>query len=203
MLFNVVDIETTGFNTVNDDILEVGFIRCNQDFQIITHGVLYFYKPEFQVESAAQKVHGLTRTMLKEHESEFERNMVTLYTLVQKGVLVGKNSDKFDIPFIREFILKYAGSLCHTCQFACSIDMQTRMSGRFQEWYKRTYGSVTRRAGRLEEYMGVLGLTGEDVRMKYVQLFPEMGKRQQAHSALYDAFMTYLVFRWEGEQILS
>lgn len=203
MLFNIIDIETTGFNTVKDDILEVGYIRCNQEFKIVAHGVLYFYRPEFQVESDAQKVHKLTRSFLKEHESEFDRNMVTLYTLVQKGILVGKNSDKFDIPFIRDFILKYAKPLYGTCQFANSIDMQTRMKDKFQSWYKQTYGGVTKRSGRLEEYMGVIGLTMEEVQEKFVQQFPEVKERQQPHSALYDAFMTYLVFRWEGERLLA
>ena len=45
MIYNVLDIETTGFNKSIDNILEVGYIRVNNKCEILGHDTLFFYKP--------------------------------------------------------------------------------------------------------------------------------------------------------------
>jgi len=123
MIGTIIDIETTGWlkfetnpttgvSTLSDEseILEIGFINIDmQTKKILTHGTLYFYKPYFHVESQAQSVHGLTREFLKQYEGDFNKNMIALNSLIQSGCLIGKNSEKFDIPFIKAFIDKHMG----------------------------------------------------------------------------------------------
>ncbi len=196
MLFHIIDIETTGLHRSADDILEVGYIRCNQDFRIVGHGTLYFYRPEYQIENpGAQAVHKLTREFLRQYEKDFEVNLAALYALVRDSIFVGKNSDAFDVPFLKEFIGKNIPELYSTAKPSRTLDLQKVCAPRFREWYKDTYGSTTKRPGRLEEYVSMLGYTDGCVKDEFAKLFPEEAVRNHAHAALYDAFMTYLVFK--------
>lgn len=121
MVGTVIDIETTGWlkfemvdgiSTLSDDseILEVGYINIDMNtYQILTYGVLYFYKPYFYVESQAQETHGLTREFLEKYELDFDKNLIALNSMIQCTCIIGKNSDKFDIPFVKAFVAKHAG----------------------------------------------------------------------------------------------
>ena len=119
----VVDIETTGYlnfdtrpdgSTVLSDkseILSVGYLRVDLDTnRIFDAGVLYFYKPYFEIENQAQSVHHLQRSFLEQFEDKFEENLAMLETLLINTVIIGKNSNAFDIPFIEEFLTKHRGS---------------------------------------------------------------------------------------------
>lgn len=200
MLFHIVDIETTGMNRITDDILEVGYIRCDQNYRIIGHGTLYFYKPEYQIENpGAQAVHKLTREFLKQYEGDFDKNLAALYALIRNSCFIGKNSDSFDLPFLKEFIGKNIPELYATASPLSTLDIQKVFAPRFREWYKQAYGSSVKRAGRLEEYMAVIGYTDERVKREFMEAFPEEAGRSHAHAALYDVFMTYLAFKHREE----
>lgn len=123
MIGTVMDIETTGFlkfqmgadgvSVLSDEseILEVGYINIDMNSgEILNYGTLYFYKPYFNIESDAQQVHGITRDFLKQYENDFDKNLIALNSLIQSTCLIGKNSDKFDIPFVKAFIKKHAGN---------------------------------------------------------------------------------------------
>lgn len=196
MIFHIVDIETTGLNRMRDDILEVGYIRCDQNYKIIGHGTLYFYKPEYQIENpGAQAIHKLTREFLKQYEDDFDKNMASLYALVRDSLFIGKNSDSFDVLFLKEFIGKNIPELYSTAKPANTLDIQAVFAPRFREWYKKTYGSVIKRSGKLEEYMTVIGYSNGKVKEEFSKLFPMEVERSHAHAALYDAFMTYLALK--------
>lgn len=116
MLLTVLDIETTGLfkfdanNTLIPDIIEVAYAFVDTDDMLIhKHGVLYFYKPEFDIESPAQEVHHIERSFLEKYEDQFEENLIALASLMTNATILGKNSEKFDIPFINRFIEKYKG----------------------------------------------------------------------------------------------
>ena len=132
MIATILDIETTGFlsfdtrmvpnprgfgdpieqSVLSDrcEILEVGFINIDiESAAMVNHGTLYFYKPYFQVESDAQRIHGLTREFLQQYEGDFENNLIALNTLMQNAIIIGKNSQTFDIPVIKAFIEKHGG----------------------------------------------------------------------------------------------
>lgn len=117
MLLTVLDIETTGLfkfdqnNTLIPDIIEVAYALVDTSNMLIgKHGVLYFYKPEFDIESPAQEIHHIERSFLEQFEDQFEENLIALAALMTNATVLGKNSEKFDIPFINRFIEKYKGN---------------------------------------------------------------------------------------------
>ncbi len=226
MIGTVIDIETTGwlkFSTINgrsmlddnSEILEVGYLTINMDNKkILKHGTLYFYKPYFNVESDAQKVHGLTRDFLQKYENDFERNLIALNSLIQCTCLIGKNSDRFDIPFIKAFIQKHAGDkfdipnlvfklnmdaynggkvIYEDTLYAC--DMQSIYKERFHSLFYDKYGYplVPNKKGTLSEYIDVIP-NGQKVVDYVYDSLEDKARVTGAHGALYDAVMTYVVW---------
>ena len=225
MIGTVIDIETTGylqFDTSTgvsqladtSEILEVGFLNIDMETrEILTHGTLYFYKPYFYVESPAQEVHRLTRDFLKNYEDQFTMNLVALNSLIQSTCLIGKNSDKFDIPFIKAFIRKHAGDAFDLPEVVrqlgmkaynggkvyyndtlYALDMQTLYKDRFHELYYDKTGNKLppNKRGTLSQYIEVIPYAQEAVDLVYNGLSKD--RVTGAHGALYDAVMTYVVW---------
>lgn len=225
MVGTIIDIETTGFLKFeiidgnsqlsdNSEILEVGFINIDMSTKrILTSGTLYFYKPYFNIESDAQKVHGITREFIQKYENDFEKNLIALSALMQCGCIIGKNSDKFDIPFIQAFIRKhggpkfdfsnvigllgmkgYNGGYVFYDNTLTSIDMQVIYRDRWRTLFNEKYGyfPMANKKGKLEEYIDVIPNGTEMVDEIYSTLNKE--RTTGAHGALYDATMTYIVF---------
>lgn len=188
MIATVIDIETTGWLKFDDstghsvlsdesEILEVGFINFDTNsIKVLTSGTLYFYKPYFNIESDAQRVHGLTREFLQQYEGDFNKNLIALNSLLQSTCIIGKNSDKFDIPFIKAFIEKHApdsfdienltiqlgmkayySGKVHYTNNTYPMDMQVLYKDKFHEKYHDKY-SIT---------VGVLGESEEAILQKY------------------------------------
>ena len=118
MLYTFIDIETTGLMKFDanavliPDILEVGYLIVDvNSFKVLKYGTMYFYQDHFDIENEAQRFHGLTRTFLKDYEDQFDQNLCALAALISSATIVGKNSEKFDIPFIKYFIKKYRNDL--------------------------------------------------------------------------------------------
>ena len=151
MIGTVIDIETTGWlefdkstgsSTLSDgsEILEVGFITFDMNtIKILSHGTLYFYKPYFNVESDAQRVHGLTREFLKQYESQFNRNLVALNSLIQNTCIIGKNSRKFDMPYIKAFLKKHAPESFDIEDLTIKLGMKAYNGGKVH-YVDPTYG---------------------------------------------------------------
>lgn len=172
MIGTILDIETTGylkFMTLPDgtsvlsdesEILEVGFINVDmKTCRPLTHGVLYFYKPYFNVESEAQSVHKITRGFISAYEDKFQQNLIALNALMQNAIIIGKNSERFDIPFIEAFINKHGGTKMNIPHLVkkvgmkgyyggtvsydkdlSSLDMQSVYKNRFKKLYADKYG---------------------------------------------------------------
>ena len=193
MLYTLIDIETTGFNRVSDEMLEFGYMQIDSKYDIVRHGTLYFYKDGWELNPEAQRVNGITREMLIPHKDEFEGNIVRLYSLMSGGIVIGKNSDSFDIPFITSFLQKYASELRPMCVKA-TLDLQDVYTKKFQSYYKEKYGVSTRKKGKLEELVVMIGLNDAVIRREFTKRFPD--ERAGAHSALYDVFMSYLLLKY-------
>lgn len=219
----VIDIETTSrYPTISEqtgylrddcEILEVGYLRVDTiTKEILSHGVLYFYKPYFRVESEAQQIHGLTRSFLEQYEKDFEKNLITLTALIQKTLLIGKNTEGFDIKFIDRFIDKhskgilklentvnkqriktYDGRNFFYDNASWSQDMQVIFPITFRQLYYDKYKEVLpkNRKGKLGEYIDVLNAR-EEVDRIYASLTKD--RETGAHGALYDVVMTYVVW---------
>ena len=113
MLYTIVDIETTGLLRFDDnsvlipDLLEFSYLQVDKDtLDIGKAGTLYFYKDWFDIESEAQQYHGITREFLMKYADQFDDNLTALKAIMTNAIIVGKNSEKFDIPFIRRWIQK-------------------------------------------------------------------------------------------------
>lgn len=262
MIGTIIDIETTdwlkfdtstGQSILSDEseILEVGFINFDMNtIKILSHGTLYFYKPYFRVESDAQKIHGLTRDFLKNYEDQFNKNLVALNSLIQNTCIIGKNSRKFDIPYIKAFIKKhapdsfdiedltirlgmksYGGGKVHYVDPTYGIDLQEIYKDKFhdrhfdkyiyyQDQIQKNGGQATqelinkfestyhekfdydkimhmpmltsRKKGKLEEYVDCIPNGFNMVNSFYDSLSKD--RVTQAHGALYDAVLTFVVW---------
>lgn len=196
MVLTFFDIETTGFNFRDDDILQVGFVRANEEGKIINAGNLYYYQPEFNVEKPdAQRVHGLTREKLLPYEEDYKKNLAGLYTLLQKGYIVGKNSDAFDIPFCKGWLTKVCPGYFTSLTIFRTCDVQTVMKSHYQLYVEQQTGQRCTAKGTLEDYVRMLNL-GDFVKKMYdiAQGFAKDEARAGFHDALYDAVATYCVW---------
>lgn len=224
MLGLVLDIETTAFLKTEEkngltiagpgsDILEVGYIMIDMDTNaFVKTGTLYFYKPTFNIENPdAQAKHKLTREFLKQYENDFNNNLNALNAMTRKAVIIGKNSDAFDIPYIKAFINKYSGNLLNISRLCDiltmkayyngyvyfndsyrSVDLQKIWAPRYRALYQKKYGISTNKKGKLEEYIDVLDAW--DVVKTLYNDIPNKARVTQAHGALYDCVMTYVVW---------
>lgn len=143
MIGTVVDIETTGFlkfqqdaegrSILSDDseILEVAFMNINlTTCRPVNYGVLYFYKPYFNIESDAQRIHGITREFIQKYEDKFEENLIALNSLLQSSLIIGKNCNAFDIPVMKAFIEKHAGKKFDIPALVAKADMKGYNGGK-------------------------------------------------------------------------
>lgn len=200
MLFTILDIETTGFRhnarmpEDNDNILEVGYIQVDENLKILRYGVFYFYKEDFVLNHDAEQIHGLTKEFLQEHIDDFDSSMIKLYTLMQEGIIIGKNNIGFDTPFILDF-LNRRGQGLPAIKVVNQVDLQAIFTPIFRRWYKDKTGENTRRKGELGELMEVIGKSMESVEFEFKELFPDASDRCGAHSALFDTYMTYLLLK--------
>lgn len=196
MIYTIFDIETNGLRKggVSPEVLEVGYIQVNSKVTILRHGSFYFYRPEWTLQQEAAKVHGLTREFLEKYEDEYTDSLVKLWTLMQKGNLVGKNSDAFDIPICRDMFRGAAYSLGVPYEDR-SIDMQKVWSPKYKKLVKEHTGKDVKNPGTLEEYVNLIGWEEEDLEGTFNTLFPDSTERCGKHGALFDAFMTLIVVR--------
>lgn len=201
------DIETTGFSKTYDDILEAGFIRTDENLNIIPNSSLnlYFYKPKFKIENPrAQAVHHLTRDFLRDYENDFNVNIAKMYSCCHNCVFVGKNNLSFDTEFILNFVNRNIMDKMLYMNINLQIDIQDLMAEPFQKWYREKTGAKTSRVGKLEEYPAVCNFRLEDLKREFYELFldrhPEIEARGAEHCALYDAFVTYKVAKWLFER---
>lgn len=227
MIGLVLDIETTGWLKIDQrtatlpdssEILEVGYMRIDTEtFEIYDYGELYFYKDYFQVDGTeAQRTHKLQSSFLRQFKDDFDLNLIKLNSLIQQTAIIGKNSAKFDIPYIDEFIQKHSSGVLHMGSIInkasikrfdeggylnynpwfISFDIQEVFADTFRNLYYAKYKELLsgRRTGQLEEYIDVTNLRGE-----VDKLYNSLENKKRiggAHSALYDVCMTYVIYKY-------
>lgn len=193
MIYTVLDTETSGLikNNKFPKVLEVGYMQINENLEILRGGSFYFYKPEWELSKDALAVNGLTKEFLEEHKDEYYGSLVRLWTLLIQGNIIGKNSDKFDIPVCRNMFSECPDMLALPA-IRSSIDIQKVYGNVFKDEMQKQTGVRPNRSGKLEEYMPIVGVTKNQIKEDFEKLFPDE-TRCGAHGALYDAYMTYLV----------
>lgn len=228
----VVDIETTGYlayenKVINgmtesvladrSEILSIGYLRVDLDTStIFDAGVLYFYKPYFEVESNAQNIHKLQRSFLQQFEDQFEDNLCMLESLLYNTVIIGKNSDSFDIPFIDAFLRKHRGTMplfsyINTLKMkrydesrlvlttdTTTYDVQSTFAPLYRQLMLQVRGVElsNRKKGTLTEYLDLLDPNREGVNtlLDRVRSLTTAEFVSSAHDAMFDACATWYVY---------
>lgn len=201
------------------EILSVGYIRVDLDTnRIFGAGVLYFYKPYFQVENKAQETHHLQRSFLEQYEDKFQENLAQLESLLINAIIIGKNSDSFDIPFIDAFLKKHRGELplyayinsqgmkdydkkkLKLVNYASSYDVQTKFAPIYRGLMLKVNGVElsSQKKGSLEDYITLLDSDREDTNsiVNEVRSITNDEFVASAHDAMYDVVMTFVVYKF-------
>lgn len=196
MLYTIVDIESNGLNRDTAEILEFGYIQIDKQCNIVRSGTLFFWKEGWGV--GRGDIHHLSSKFLEQYADEFDENLVKMFTIMYNGIILGKNSDNFDIPCILSFLSRHAPVLANRKIYGV-LDMQTYMAPKFQEWQREVKHIANNKKGTLEEYIEMMGKTQDEVLREFEELFPDC-PRKGAHSALYDVYMTYLTVKYAVEK---
>ena len=203
------------------DILSVGYLRVDlEDMKIFDAGTLYFYQPQFNVESKAQEVHGLKREFLEQFEDQFQDNLAMLEALITNSVIIGKNSDVFDIPFISLFLQKhrpggggtlysfintlgmkdYNGRKLRLENQSESYDVQSKFAPVYRQLMKQVHGIELsgQKKGSLTDYLDLIDPTREQVEevLKEAEQFMRDTYEAKAHDAFYDVVATWCVYKF-------
>ena len=187
-MYTFFDIETTGLYKYQDNILEVGYIRTDARLNVLASGNIYFWKEGFVNGAKAQEINHLTPAFMRQFEEKYDESLARLYTLCEGAILVGKNSDEFDIPFVYDFLKRELPAKVPNIRPMGSIDVQKLFAPHFKSM------TGTSRKGQLHEYVSLLGISQQQVSDFYNTLNVQQG-REMKHAGLYDTAMTYLVFK--------
>ena len=213
LIATIIDVETTGLNhpredmiTIDknldsyDNIIEVGAMRVDTvTKKILRADNFYFYRPGWDINSTSH-IHGITEDFLINHYNEkestlpgldlFQENLNKLFTYMVSAPVIGKNSNAFDIPFIKYFIYKNIGIDIDDFPATPGIDVQKTYS---PIWQKKT--GETRKKGTLTQYIDSIPNGKSIAQQVYKSLGKVEGSRgTEMHTALYDAVCTYVVY---------
>lgn len=200
MVGTILDIETTGFSGSKDELLEVGLMRIDTETKdVLSYDNLYFWKEGYPVGQTTH-IHGLTTEFLRDYYEKnkvtqtgltlFEENIVKLSAYFYGSIVIGKNSNNFDIPFLHKWVARATDGMFHfeKWRMGIPIDMQVEFSPKYQI----LAGISGNKKGTLSEYIEVIPRGKELTDRLYNSL--EIGRGGRAHTALYDVCMTYVVY---------
>lgn len=196
MLTVYFDLETTSkwANTAN--ILEFGYILVDpqKDITPIAMGDMFFY-PENEVPASASAINGLNKTKLgflsggKQfyQQAELVRKILT----ENNPVLAGYNSKAYDLPILQRHFADSGVPMIPENQK--HIDF-CRVIKSFK------LGTTDAKLGTLFKWVTAqLGTTEHELQELYVGWCYNCGipnPNTTAHGALYDSFMTYIVYTY-------
>lgn len=97
------DLETTGLNSNNDRIIEIGAIKVKDGKIIETYGTLV--NPGMKIPYYATKVNGITDSMVA-NEKKDTHGVKELLKLIDKDSYIVAHNVKFDIGFINAYLVR-------------------------------------------------------------------------------------------------
>lgn len=98
----VFDLETTGLDPNNDEIIQFCGMRIDKGK---TKELTFLCKPSKSIPKSASDIHGITDEKVKNCKS-FKEYAKDIEQLFIDAIIVGYNSNSFDIPFIRMAMAK-------------------------------------------------------------------------------------------------
>lgn len=189
------DIETNGLER-DSEILEFGFVRCKEDFTLVSAGQLFFWQDGWSV--GRTDIHGLTEEIMKQHAPDFVVNMAQLYAIMKEGNVVGKNNHVFDDRVLNSFMQRHTfaqdKSVSLITTYQTSADIQKTHGAKWRMLMKEKGYDPGNKRGTLEEYLSIIGY-GPDTIAKYCEMCGIKMRGNLMHSAAVDAMATYFVSR--------
>jgi DNA polymerase III epsilon subunit-like protein len=104
MQYLVFDIETTGLDVFRGDIIQMAYLKLNENMQMTDSGCMYYYKEGMRWSAEAEAVHKIPQDYLRQYAAEFDGNVRRMFVLLNRANIVGHNVRKFDYPFCRSFL---------------------------------------------------------------------------------------------------
>lgn len=177
-MFLVFDLETTGFKSIVDDVVEFSYIKYDDNCRIIKAESLYFYYEGMSWSEEAYAVHQLSREFLKQYEDQFEINCRKMYAVLMYANVCGHNALAFDVPFAVNWLNRMG---------------LPGLSFRAIEDTMLAFKPITGRAKiQLGELGRVMGITEEVVARLATSIFKDENA-SHAHNAGYDVMLTGLL----------
>lgn len=202
MKYLLFDIETTGLNVYNDDICQFAYIILNEKFEMVKAEELFFYYDGMHVSPESYEVHHLSAEFLKQYEDKFIDNLAKMHILVSRANVIGHNADKFDYPFVRNFINRFGlpDTECNSLIDTVSVfkPYGRMMNRKHAKGWTEYIGKFAPTSVSLEVLPKKLGIDESTITVLEEAMF---GKSSQQHNACYDCIATYLclmVARKEG-----
>lgn len=95
--YTVFDLETTGLDTEQDHIVEIGAVKVRNGQIIATFDTLV--NPKWPIPQEVINLHGITDEMVKD-APDIATALGMFNCFIERDVLVGQNIGRFDLPFI-------------------------------------------------------------------------------------------------------
>lgn len=105
-MYVVYDLETTGFKSVSDDIIEFAYIMFDDNGLYLRSEQLYFYYKGMSWSEEAYAVHKIPLSFLETQADKFQENIIKMYTVLAYNTVVGYNNDSFDNPFAKNWLAR-------------------------------------------------------------------------------------------------
>jgi len=177
-MFTVIDIETTGFSEINNDIIEFAYIQFDDNNNYVKAEQLYFYYEGMSWSEEAYRVHNISLDFLKTQKDKFRENLIKMYSVLNHANVIGHNNLRFDCPFIKTWLMRQGIK-----NLEYNIIQDTMLA------YKPVYKKSRIKLTKLVDYIGV---TPEIINTLLPVWFPG-AESSQAHEAAYDVVATALL----------
>ena len=179
MLYTVFDLETTGFDSTRDDVVQLAYTRLDSKLHLVSSGNLYFYYDNMHWSEEAYAVHKIPQSFLQQHKDSFSENVRTAYAILQQGNLIGHNCDSFDIPFIANFLGRMG-----------TPHVSPRRSFDTMKLFTKSFG----KRPKLSDLPKHLDLSERQINFCLKNCFPDTTDSISFHDARYDVAVTTLAF---------
>lgn len=103
-MFVVFDLETTGFYEMSCDVVQFSYAMFDSNNMFVKSETLYFYYEGMSWSEEAASVHGLTLSFLEQYKDDFRKNLIKMFTVLNRANVVGHNAKRFDCPFARTWL---------------------------------------------------------------------------------------------------
>lgn len=177
-MFVVFDLETTGFSSIVNDVIQFAYIVYDSNNMIVRAESLYFYYEGMSWSEEAYQVHQISPEMLRQHADKFEENLVKMYATLMLANVCGHNAKSFDCPFATNWLSRMG---LPGLQFRKIQDTMLQMR------------PISRRPKiKLIKLAEMLNVTDEVTRKLTQKVFGDE-IAQQAHNAAFDTMRTALI----------